>query len=78
MKIKKYEYENLVRDSERLSIINAVVADYEHLDKQLLRILCGLQTKGVPDIRPTEPAIMIDAVEDPGQEQLEERLNDFF
>lgn len=77
MKIKKFEYETLVRDSERLSIIDAVVADYHYLDMQLLRILCEKQRKDVPNIQPTEPAIMIEAVEDPAKESICEIMEKF-
>lgn len=62
MKIQKFEYESLIRDSERLSIIDTVVTDYHYLDMQLLRILCGRQQKDIPNIQPTEPAIMIESV----------------
>lgn len=74
MKTSKTEYEELVRDSERLSIINAVVKDYKYLDSQLLHILCGLQKESVPNIQPTEPAIMIEAVEDPSEKRIHETM----
>lgn len=74
MKTSKTEYEELVRDSERLSIINAVVKDYKYLDSQLLHILCGLQKESVPNIQPTEPAIMIEAVEDPSEKRIHKTM----
>lgn len=77
MKIKKNEYETLVRDSERLSIIDAVVTDYHYLDMQLLRILCGRQQKDIPNIQPTEPAIMIESVEEPAKESIHEIMEKF-
>ena len=77
MKIQKFEYESLIRDSERLSIIDTVVTDYHYLDMQLLRILCGRQQKDIPNIQPTEPAIMIEAVEDPADKQRHKLMTDF-
>lgn len=77
MKTSKTEYEELVRDSERLSIINAVVKDYKYLDSQLLHILCGLQKESVPNIQPTEPAIMIEAVEESTNESVRRIMERF-
>lgn len=77
MKIQKFEYESLIRDSERLSIIDTVVTDYHYLDMQLLRILCGRQQKDIPNIQPTEPAIMIESVEEPAKESIHEIMEKF-
>lgn len=77
MKIQKFEYESLIRDSERLSIIDTVVTDYHYLDIQLLRILCGRQQKDIPNIQPTEPAIMIESVEEPAKESIHEIMEKF-
>lgn len=77
MKIQKFEYESLIRDSERLSIIDTVVTDYHYLDMQLLRILCGRQQKDIPNIQPTEPAIMIESVEEPTKESIHEIMEKF-
>lgn len=45
MKINKSEYEDLVRDSERMAVVTALVNHYEFVSVDLLKIVCGLQTE---------------------------------
>lgn len=45
MKINKSEYEDLVRDSERMAVVTALVNNYEFVSVDLLKIVCGLQTE---------------------------------
>lgn len=64
MKINKREYEDLVRDSERMAILTGLRQKDIYISDDILDVLCGLQTSNVSDIKATEQVIMNESEED--------------
>lgn len=69
MKLTKSEYEDLVRDSERMAIVTSLVNNYEFVSMDLLKIVCGLQTE--------EPEVVVEeSAEEANKKAVEKRRLD--
>lgn len=77
MKIDKSEYEICVECRVKIEYLTQRLLNGVCPDENELRTLCGLQINKVPDIKPTEPAIMIEAVEESTNESVRRIMERF-
>lgn len=84
MKIKESTFlyvirnlEDKIRDQTKTEIIENFSDYYGTVSDVDLKLILGKQVENIPNIQPTEPAIMIESVEEPAKESIHEIMEKF-